>query len=1151
SSGLFGKKSASKSNPATPPHPAAGRSPPPSYLSNKRAETEYDFPISREQRTYPKQPASERVPNSHPRPPVYGYGTPERRERKERASYEPETNAPSSPFHPSGNRTPERRRKSSEYSREQQDRTYEADTRSNASPFHPFKSPSPSPYHTPDRRREHDADHYEAMYEPEANTMFQNRAPGSPFHQAGNRSPSPYRTPDRHSNEQFEDMYERDGDVTPRNSSPPSPFHPAANRSPPPQSYRTPDRRRSHPDDEQDGEVTPRTSSPPSPFHPAARRSPPPPQPYRTPDRRRNHPGNQQSEEVYERDGEVTPRNSSPPSPFHPAASRSPPPQPYRTPDRRSNNNHGDEQMEAMYEPDGYVIRQDSPPRSPVHGGAYYSSSDDDNHSTYLFPEIGTPTRSMPVSANTTPVHHNYQIVVAENYEPPELADESQSFSIQEIAKMRGLKEESQSMISESYVSVANYRVKASVAETLQAIISKHGDIAASSKLQSNVTRSYYLESLAAVVMELRRSGLKDLTKTRVAEMAAVVKDMESVKIEVSWLKKAVAELGEAVEYAGEYEAAKAEREACERDLKARKGEMEEMREELGKREKEIRECRERVTAVAGKLGQLEMKGSRLNKNLEMFHSKVDKFQGEAVLLHRERERSDMSGKVYHDCPNVGNPYHECNDRCFERINSGDVPKKEKKPFGFGKAPWRKDSPPISPVRVVAENRWPLPSYYAKRMVESDESPSFSSSDDTFNANLLSRPPSPLHGNKPESVINWLPMSPSLSVYCKKDSFASNFDHRALIHNGLDTEMTPRTRPKAPEHPLRTHQHMPRTPDSRPRTPERRSSTTDNSTALETRPRTPEHRSNINDNEPRTPEHARVSLGPRPKTAERRARSPEHRERSSRQRSKTPEPQGKYLEPRIPQTQPISHSTGLLKSSPETPETRPKAEEYRARNSRPGSRIPQTQQTSIIECKSLTGEETQSMMSESYVSVGSYKVRASVSDTLQQILDKHGDIASGSKLESLPTRSYFLETLASVVLQLQSTPLKQLKETRVLEMLAVVEDVESVRIRAGWLREALNEILEAARCYDRHDTTVVEKGMCEREALLGREEMEKILKEVRWKENEVKSFRQGLMETAGRLGDLEMKRARVEKRLAFLSSKVDKFDGESVLEKLF
>ncbi|CAH2075824.1 unnamed protein product [Thlaspi arvense] len=564
---MFGKKSSSKSNPASPPHPAEGRSPPPSYLTNKRAETEYDFPTSDERTTYRKQPASERVPNSHPRPPVYGgYGTPER--RRERMSYEPETNAPSSPFHPSGNRTPERRRKPSEYSREHHDHMYEADTRSNASPFHPFKSPSPSPYHTPDRRSTQD---YEAMYEPEANTMFQNSAPASPFHAAGSRSPSPYRTPDGRGDEQFDDLYERDGDVTPRNSSPPSPFHPAASRSPPPQSFRTPEH------------------------------------------------GNEQIGDLYEADGDVTPRNSSPPQ------------QPYRTPDHRRNH-HDDEQM------DGNVMARNSVPPSPVHGGAaaYYSSSDDDNHSTYLFPEIATPTRS----ANGTPVHHNYQIVAAETYEqekqyePPELPDESQSFTLQEIAKMRGLKEESQSMISEAYVSVANYRVRVSVAETLQAILDKHGDIAASSKLQSTMTRSYYLESLAAVVKELRSTGLRDLTKTRVAEMAAVVKDMESVKIQVSWLKKAMEELEEAVDYFGEYDAAKAEREVCEREVKAGKGEMEEMRAELGKREKEIRECRERVTVVAGKLGQLEMKGSRLNKNLELFESKVHKFQGQAVLLH-------------------------------------------------------------------------------------------------------------------------------------------------------------------------------------------------------------------------------------------------------------------------------------------------------------------------------------------------------------------------------------------------------------------------------------------------------------------------------------------------------------------------------------
>ncbi|KAG7618884.1 putative phospholipase, SCC2/Nipped-B family [Arabidopsis thaliana] len=596
SSGLFGKKTVSKSTPGSPAHPPGARSPPPSYLSNKRAETEYDFPMSNEQRPYWKQPASERVPNSHPRPPVYGYGTSDHRrdhgrERMEAMSYEPETNAPSSPYHPAGNRTPERPRKSTEYRREHQDRMYEADTRSNASPFHPFRSPSPSPFHTPDRRR----DHYD-MYEPEANTMLQNSAPGSPFHPAGSRSPPPYRTPDRRSNygkEQFEDLYEQDGDVTPRNSSPPSPFHPAA---------------------------------------------------YKTSDQRSNH-GKEQIEDFYEQDDDVTPRNSSPPSPLHPAASHSPPPpQPYRTPDHRRSH-QDNEDFEAMYELDGDLIHQKSAPPSPVHG-PYYSSSDDDNHSTYLYPEIRSPLRSRIVSENSTPVHHNYQIVAAETYEqdkqfePPELPDESQSFTMQEITKMRGLKnyesgkEESQSMISEAYVSVANYRVRQSVSETLQAIIDKHGDIAASSKLQAMATRSYYLESLAAVVMELKKTVLRDLTKTRVAEIAAVVKDMESVKINVSWLKTAVTELAEAVEYFGQYDTAKVEKEVCERDLTAKKGEMEEMTTELVKREKEIKECREKVTVVAGRLGQLEMKGSKLNKNLDLFQSKVHKFQGEAVLLH-------------------------------------------------------------------------------------------------------------------------------------------------------------------------------------------------------------------------------------------------------------------------------------------------------------------------------------------------------------------------------------------------------------------------------------------------------------------------------------------------------------------------------------
>lgn len=237
------------------------------------------------------------------------------------------------------------------------------------------------------------------------------------------------------------------------------------------------------------------------------------------------------------------------------------------------------------------------------------------------------------------PVHYKYQMATAETYEqdrqfePPELPDESESFTMQEITKMRGLESYEEETQSEAYVSVANYKVRHCVSATLQAIMDKHGDIAASSKLQSTSTRSFYLESLAAAVTELKSTALRDLSKTRVAEIAAVVKDMDSVRIDVSWLKTAVEELAEAVECFGGYEAAKMEKEECSRGVKEGKVEMEELRDELKRREKEMKECRERVTAMAGRLGQIEMKDSWVTKKLELFQSKVHKFDGEAVLV--------------------------------------------------------------------------------------------------------------------------------------------------------------------------------------------------------------------------------------------------------------------------------------------------------------------------------------------------------------------------------------------------------------------------------------------------------------------------------------------------------------------------------------
>ncbi|KAG7623360.1 Phospholipase-like [Arabidopsis suecica] len=521
-----------------------------------------------------------------------------------------------------------------------------------------------------------------------------------------------------------------------------------------------------------------------------------------------------------------------------------------------------------------------------------------------------------------------------------------------------------------------------------------------------------------------------------------------------------------------------------------------------------------------------------------------------------------MSGIVHHDCPNSGNPYHECHDQCFKRISSGDVPKKEKKRFGFGKPACSKETPLTSRVRVIAGNRSPLPSYYGKRMDESDESPSFSSSDDSFNANLPT-PRSTLHGNETAPGIKWLPMSPSFAVYCKKDCFSSRIDHREGEAPILD------------EMPSKTRLKTPLSPDTRPRKSEHRTRNQG------PRSKTPEPRGSYLE-----PPRSRI-----PQTQPVPHRSLESAGLKSLQKGET--------RPHIPQTQPTSFNIGgnyhyaAQASKYHANKADSVYTKYKDKcvilypeillspqenlTSRSITMLPQKSRTPLdkqskeqlqlpVECHSFTpseiecmkalkiyetGEEMKSMISESYVSVGGYKVRASVSSTLQKILDKHGDIASGSKLQSLRTKSYSLETLAAVVLELQSTPLKKLKQARVLEMLSVVIDAESVKIRAGWLREILNEILEAAHHYDGHETTVVEKEGRERDMLLEREEMEKIQKEVRLKEKEAKDFRKGVMEMAGRLGELEMKRARLEKRLAFLSSKVEKFEGESLLENVF
>ncbi|VVB14035.1 unnamed protein product [Arabis nemorensis] len=184
------------------------------------------------------------------------------------------------------------------------------------------------------------------------------------------------------------------------------------------------------------------------------------------------------------------------------------------------------------------------------------------------------------------------------------------------------------------------------------------------------------------------------------------------------------------------------------------------------------------------------------------------------------------------------------------------------------------------------------------------------------------------------------------------------------------------------------------------------------------------------------------------------------------------------------------------------------------------------------------------------VSVGEYKVKARLSSTLQSIFDKYGDITSDSKLKSLSTRTYHLEKLAEVVIELRSTSLHRLSETRASEILAIVKDIETAKIRAGWLRSVLEEVLEATRYFKRRETSATEKEACERGLSLAKHEMEMSLKKRAETEKETNEFRERLMKTTGKLGSLEMKRTCLDKRFVFLRSKVEKFQGQSVFKDI-
>ncbi|KAM6541664.1 hypothetical protein CsatB_006111 [Cannabis sativa] len=192
--------------------------------------------------------------------------------------------------------------------------------------------------------------------------------------------------------------------------------------------------------------------------------------------------------------------------------------------------------------------------------------------------------------------------------------------------------EEAQSVISDASVSVGKYRVKGRLSSILQSIFDKYGDIAASCQLESIAMRSYYLECVCFVVQELESTQIMQLTKSKVKEMLAILKDVESSGIDVAWLRRVLSEGAETIELISQHHAIAVAKTNCEQDLETTRKQVESQMADLTLKEKEVLEAKKRIAETRAYLRELELKSSVLNETVSSIKSKVETLNSKSLL---------------------------------------------------------------------------------------------------------------------------------------------------------------------------------------------------------------------------------------------------------------------------------------------------------------------------------------------------------------------------------------------------------------------------------------------------------------------------------------------------------------------------------------
>ncbi|CAL5326412.1 unnamed protein product [Camellia sinensis] len=126
---------------------------------------------------------------------------------------------------------------------------------------------------------------------------------------------------------------------------------------------------------------------------------------------------------------------------------------------------------------------------------------------------------------------------------------QSLSLNITEMAAMNddfSDLDEVASALNVALVTVNGYRVKEEFASQLRDIFSKYGDIAKDSSLQSERSRSFFLEMVCGIFQRLQGTKFTDVTHIKLKSMLDIIGDIEFVKLEVGWLRTRLQEIYEA-----------------------------------------------------------------------------------------------------------------------------------------------------------------------------------------------------------------------------------------------------------------------------------------------------------------------------------------------------------------------------------------------------------------------------------------------------------------------------------------------------------------------------------------------------------------------------------------------------------------------------